>query len=113
MKGRLPYPAMRQIDIRSCCEVAIMKVTAQEIAHRVNGILPILAENAQACVEARSLVPAGMKAMVEAGLFRIRQPSRAGGYELGLGTRAGGVATGSETCPTSASMPWSMSARDF
>jgi 3-hydroxy-9,10-secoandrosta-1,3,5(10)-triene-9,17-dione monooxygenase len=90
-----------------------MKVTAQEIAHRVNGILPILAENAQACVEARSLVPASMKAMVDAGLFRIPQPSRVGGYELGLRTLAGAVTTVSETCPTSGWVLMVMCAHHF
>src|ERR1700730_13370785 len=90
-----------------------MKVTAQEIARRVSGILPILAENAQACVEARSLVPASMKAMVDAGLFRIPQPSRVGGYELGLRTLAGAVTTVSETCPTSGWVLMVMCAHHF
>jgi 3-hydroxy-9,10-secoandrosta-1,3,5(10)-triene-9,17-dione monooxygenase len=90
-----------------------MKVTAQEIAHRVRGILPILAENAQACVEGRSLAPASMKAMVEAGLFRIPQPSRVGGYELGLRTLAGAVTTVSETCPTSGWVLMVMCAHHF
>jgi 3-hydroxy-9,10-secoandrosta-1,3,5(10)-triene-9,17-dione monooxygenase len=72
-----------------------------------------LAENAQACVEARSLVPASMKAMVEAGLFRIPQPSRVGGYELGLRTLAGAVTTVSETCPTSGWVLMVMCAHHF
>jgi alkylation response protein AidB-like acyl-CoA dehydrogenase len=91
----------------------MMKVTAEEINRRVDSVLPILAENAQACVEARSLVPASMKAMVDAGLFRIPQPSRVGGYELGLRTLAGAVTTVSETCPTSGWVLMVMCAHHF
>ena len=61
-----------------------MKPSAEEIAQRVDAIAPTLAANAEACVQARSVVPESMKAMVEAGLFKICQPARVGGYELSL-----------------------------
>jgi hypothetical protein len=44
-----------------------MKPSAEEIAQRLDAITPILAANAEACVQARSVVPESMKAMVEAG----------------------------------------------
>src|SRR5690348_220760 len=78
-----------------------MTIAAEEIAGRIAGITPILAENAQACVRERSLVPASMQAMVAAGLFRIPQPSRVGGYELSLRVLADAVCAVSEVCPTS------------
>ena len=64
-----------------------MKPSAEEIAQRIEAITPVLASNAEACVKARSVVPESMQAMVEAGLFRICQPARVGGYELSLRTR--------------------------
>jgi len=56
-----------------------MKPSAEEIAQRVEAIAPVLAAKAEACVQARRVVPESMKAMVEAGLFRICQPARVGG----------------------------------
>lgn len=90
-----------------------MKVTGQEIANRVKEIAPVLSQNAQACVAARSLVPASMKAMVDAGLFRIPQPSRVGGYELGLRTLADTVTAVSQICPTSGWILMVISAHHF
>jgi alkylation response protein AidB-like acyl-CoA dehydrogenase len=90
-----------------------MTITAQEIAHRIAGITPVLAENAQACVRERSLVPASMRAMVEAGLFRIPQPSRVGGYELTLRVLADAVTAVSEVCPTSGWVLMVMCAHHF
>ncbi len=90
-----------------------MTVTAQEIARRISTIRPILAENAQDCVRDRALTPASMRAMVDAGLFRIPQPSRVGGYELSLRILADAVTAVSEVCPTSGWVLMVMCAHHF
>lgn len=90
-----------------------MTITAEEIARRVAGITPVLAENTQACVRERSLVPASMQAMVGAGLFRIPQPARVGGYELSLRILADTVTAVSEVCPTSGWVLMVMCAHHF
>lgn len=68
---------------------------------RAEAISPVLAKNARACDTARQLVPESMRAMVEAGMFRIPQPSRTGGYELSLRTLADAVTALSQACPSS------------
>jgi alkylation response protein AidB-like acyl-CoA dehydrogenase len=78
-----------------------MKPSAEEIARRVDAIAPALAANAEACVQARSVVPESMQAMVEAGLFRICQPARVGGYELNLSIQYDTVTAVSQVCPSS------------
>lgn len=90
-----------------------MNPTPEEIARRVAAISPILAANAQACVEARSVVPASMKAMVDAGVFRIPQPARTGGYEMSLRTLADAVTVLSEACPSSGWVAMVMGAHHF
>ena len=90
-----------------------MTITAEEISRRVAAIAPVLAENAPACVSERSLVPASMQAMVSAGLFRIPQPSRAGGYELSLRILGDTVTAVSEICPTAGWVLMVMCAHHF
>ena len=90
-----------------------MNPTPEEIARRVAAISPVLAANAQACVEARSVVPESMKVMVEAGVFRIPQPARTGGYEMSLRTLADAVTALSEACPSSGWVAMVMGAHHF
>src|SRR5580704_9147065 len=45
--------------------------------------------------------PESIAAMVAAGLFRIAQPARTGGYELSLRTLADAVTALSQVCPSS------------
>ena len=47
------------------------------------------------------VVPESMRAMVDAGVFRIPQPARVGGYELSLRTLADAVTGLSLACPSS------------
>jgi alkylation response protein AidB-like acyl-CoA dehydrogenase len=72
----------------------------EEIMRRIAAISPKLAEEAAASDASRQLVKESMAAMVEAGLFRIPQPSRTGGYEMSLGTLADSVTRVSEACPS-------------
>jgi 3-hydroxy-9,10-secoandrosta-1,3,5(10)-triene-9,17-dione monooxygenase len=90
-----------------------MKPSAEEIAGRIEAIAPILAANAPACVEARRVVPESMKAMVEAGLFRICQPARVGGYELGLRVQSETITALSQICPSSGWIVMVMGAHHF
>lgn len=90
-----------------------MPVTAQDIAREVAAITPTLKENVQACIEARRVVGASFNEMVRAGLFRIPQPSRVGGYELSLLTLGDTVAAVSEACPASGWVLMVMAAHHF
>jgi len=90
-----------------------MKPSAEEIALRVSAIAPTLSGNLQACVQARSVAPESMKAMVEAGLFRICQPARVGGYELSLRVQYDTVAALSQICPSSGWIVMVMGAHHF
>ena len=87
--------------------------SAEEIARRVESIAPTLASNAEACVQARSVVPESMKAMVDAGLFRICQPARVGGYELSLRIQYDTVTAVSQVCPSSGWILMVMGAHHF
>jgi 3-hydroxy-9,10-secoandrosta-1,3,5(10)-triene-9,17-dione monooxygenase len=90
-----------------------MKVTPEEIKDRVAAIAPVLTEHTQACIEARRVVAPSLNAMVEAGLFRIPQPSRVGGYEMALRTLGDTVAAVSEACPASGWVLMVMAAHHF
>ncbi len=78
-----------------------MTVDHDEMMRRVAAISPLLAANSPACDRARQVVPDSMRAMVEAGMFRIPQPARVGGFELSLRTLADAVSGLSEACPSS------------
>jgi 3-hydroxy-9,10-secoandrosta-1,3,5(10)-triene-9,17-dione monooxygenase len=78
-----------------------MQIDHDEIMSRVAAISPALAKNARACDAARKLIPESMTTMVAAGMFRIPQPRRVGGYELSLRTLVDAVTTLSEACPSS------------
>src|SRR5215470_2137462 len=90
-----------------------MNSSSEEISRRIAAIAPILAENAEACVRARSVVPASMQAMIEAGLFRIVQPAKVGGYELDLRIQYDAVTAVSQICPSSGWILMVMGAHHF
>lgn len=56
--------------------------TEDEIRARARSLVPFLKEQAQAAQDARCLTDATIAAMQEAGLFRVLQPKRWGGYEM-------------------------------
>jgi 3-hydroxy-9,10-secoandrosta-1,3,5(10)-triene-9,17-dione monooxygenase len=90
-----------------------MKPSSQDIAERIAAIAPVLADKAQACVEARSVVPESMRAMVDAGLFKICQPARVGGYELSLRVQYDAVTALSQACASSGWIVMVMGAHHF
>jgi 3-hydroxy-9,10-secoandrosta-1,3,5(10)-triene-9,17-dione monooxygenase len=78
-----------------------MQIDHEEIMRRADTIAPMLAEHARECDAARKLTAESMAAVVNAGMFRIPQPRRVGGYELSLRTLADAVTRLSEACPSS------------
>src|SRR5271170_7250073 len=89
------------------------KPSADQLAQRIAEIAPVLAANAQACVQARSVVPESMKAMIGAGLFKILQPARVGGYELSLRVEYETITAVSQVCPSSGWIVMVMGAHHF
>ncbi len=51
-----------------------MKPSAEEIAQRIEEITPVLAANAEACVQARSVVPESMKRWSRQGCSKFASP---------------------------------------
>src|SRR5579862_7997914 len=78
-----------------------MHIDHEEIMRRVAAISPTLAAHARECDAARKLTAESMAAVVNAGLFRIPQPRRVGGYELSLRTLADAVTGLSQACASS------------
>jgi len=72
-----------------------------EIMRRVADIAPRLADRAVACDTERQVVSESMREMINAGLFRIPQPARVGGYELSLRTLGAAVTALSRACSSS------------
>jgi alkylation response protein AidB-like acyl-CoA dehydrogenase len=78
-----------------------MQIDHDEIMRRAASISPTLAEHARECDAARQLTAESMATVVGAGMFRIPQPGRVGGYEMSLRTLADAVTSLSEACPSS------------
>jgi alkylation response protein AidB-like acyl-CoA dehydrogenase len=90
-----------------------MTADGREVMERIAALAPVLASHAQACVEARRVVPESMAAMVKAQLFRITRPARAGGFELSLRVFGDAVGAVAEVCPSSAWILMVMGAHHF
>ena len=60
----------------------------EEIIARARAMIPQLAERAERQGEHRRILPETMAELVDAGLFRVLQPKRWGGYEMDPGTFA-------------------------
>src|SRR5271166_5326120 len=78
-----------------------VQIDHTEIMRRADEISPTLAAHAHECDVARKLTAESMATVVNAGMFRIPQPRRVGGYELSLRTLADAVTGISEACPSS------------
>ena len=59
-------------------------ITREELIARARAMIPRLRERAAATEEARQLLPETVQEFTDAGFFRIVQPKRFGGFELGL-----------------------------
>jgi 3-hydroxy-9,10-secoandrosta-1,3,5(10)-triene-9,17-dione monooxygenase len=61
------------------------KLTREDFVERARALVPQLREHAAAAEAARAISPATHRAMAEAGLYRLFQPKRFGGYEMDIG----------------------------
>jgi alkylation response protein AidB-like acyl-CoA dehydrogenase len=59
-------------------------MTREELVRRAGSLIPVLRERAAATEEARRLLPETFEDFQRLGLFRICQPRRYGGFEMGL-----------------------------
>ena len=73
-------------------------VTHKELMNRVDAILPFLSQRSLACDDARQVVPESIKAITEAGLLKVPQPARTGGYEMSQRTQGAIVTALSRAC---------------
>lgn len=58
--------------------------TAAELVARARALVPVLAERAAATEDNRSMLPETLEALTEAGMFKVMQARRYGGFEMGL-----------------------------
>ena len=63
-----------------------LRPTPEDLIARARALAPEIRKRAQACEDRRSIPPETVADFRAAGLFRVFQPARFGGYELGLGT---------------------------
>lgn len=61
-------------------------ITAEIMIERARGLIPVLRERASEAERLRTLSQETVDDFLAAGFYRILQPARFGGYELGLGT---------------------------
>jgi alkylation response protein AidB-like acyl-CoA dehydrogenase len=59
-------------------------ITAEVLVERAQALVPVLRERAQRTEDERTLLPENFEDFTRAGFFRICQPKRFGGFELGL-----------------------------
>jgi alkylation response protein AidB-like acyl-CoA dehydrogenase len=59
-------------------------ITGDELVRRAQALVPALRERAAATEEARRLLPETLEDFMRAGFFRICQPRRFGGFEMGM-----------------------------
>jgi len=59
-------------------------ITRQELVRRARALIPVLRQRAAASEEARRLLPETFEDFTQAGFFRICQPKRFGGFEMGM-----------------------------
>ena len=60
-------------------------ITLEEVVDRANGLAPALRNRAAAAEKARRIPDNTIADMMDAGIFRILQPKRVGGYEFDYG----------------------------
>ncbi|MFT5487666.1 MAG: 3-hydroxy-9,10-secoandrosta-1,3,5(10)-triene-9,17-dione monooxygenase [Paracoccaceae bacterium] len=58
--------------------------SVEDLVERARALVPTLAERAAATEDNRSMLPETLKDLTEAGLFKVMQARRYGGYEMGL-----------------------------
>src|ERR1044071_3471516 len=78
------------------------KVSYDEAMRRARELVPLLAERAQKCEDARGLLPENEKLLHETGLFRYHQPKTFGGMELPFVAVVDIVSELARGCPSTA-----------
>lgn len=58
--------------------------SVEDLVARARALAPVLAERAAATEDNRSMLPETLKDLTDAGLFKVMQARRYGGYEMGL-----------------------------
>jgi len=64
---------------------SIAKVSRETLVERARALIPVLREEADAAERRRAIAPKIITALREAGIFRILQPERFGGFEYDFG----------------------------
>ena len=81
-------------------------VTREDVLARAEELLPVVAERSEKASEQRRLPVDNVRDFLDAGLFKILQPKRVGGYELDFGML---VDTGAVISRACASSGWNVS----
>ncbi len=63
-------------------EVEAGPITREVLIERARALAPRIAERAEAAEQLRNVPDDSMQELVDAGLFRMLQPERVGGYEM-------------------------------
>jgi len=76
----------RQRNVRTLESVPAKGPTADEVVARARAMIPVLAARSRAARRGRRIADETVAEMQQAGLFRVLQPKRWGGYEMDLHT---------------------------
>ena len=74
------------MDRQATGSIRAVQPAPAELVARARAMIPTLAERALAQKARRGILPETIAEMQAAGLFRVLQPKRWGGYEMDLGT---------------------------
>lgn len=87
---------LAQLDSSNICP------SPEELVARARAMVPVLKERARACTAARNVPAETVAEFQEAGFFRVLQPKRWGGYEMGPNVYFDILRTLAEGCMSSA-----------
>lgn len=76
--------------------------TEAELIERARRLTPVLRERAQRTEDNRALLPENLQAFIDAGIYRVLQPARYGGYEMSPLTLFKMAMEMAKGCPSSA-----------
>jgi 3-hydroxy-9,10-secoandrosta-1,3,5(10)-triene-9,17-dione monooxygenase len=96
---------MADVDTRPALNVAAQSnliPTEAELLQRARDLVPVLRDRAQACEDARQVLPENVEAFRSAGFYKVLQPAAYGGYEMHPMTMYRIVMEIAKGCPSSA-----------
>ena len=82
-------------------EIEPNTLTREDVLARAEELLPVVAERSEKASEQRRLPEDNVRDFLDAGLFKILQPKRVGGYELDFGMLVDTGAMISRACASS------------